>query len=267
MDKASAIGIFDSGIGGLTVGNQISNLMPNERIVYFGDTKHLPYGDKSPEAIIRFSKDITTFLLEQNCKMVVIACNTASAIAFNAVEKLCKDKALAVNVIDPVVEFTCRAETQSVGIIGTKNTILSNVYATKIKAQNSKLTTKSLATPLLVPMIEEGFYQNKISNTILSNYLEKEDLLNIDHLILGCTHYPLIEEEIKEYYKGTVEIINSAKIVSKYIKKKLSDCNLLSNSQSSQTHNFHVSDYTDSFEQSAQYFFGERINLKETRLS
>ena len=267
MDKTSAIGIFDSGIGGLTVGSQISKLMPNERIVYFGDTKHLPYGDKSPEAIIRFSKDITTFLLEQNCKMVVIACNTASAIAFNAVEKLCKDKALAVNVIDPVVEFTCRAETQSVGIIGTKNTILSNVYATKIKAQNSKLTTKSLATPLLVPMIEEGFYQNKISNTILSNYLEKEDLLNIDHLILGCTHYPLIEEEIKEYYKGTVDIINSAKIVSKYIKKKLSDSNLLSNSQSSQTHNFHVSDYTDSFEQSAQYFFGERINLKETRLS
>ena len=96
--------------------------------------------------------------------MVVIACNTASAIAFNAVEKLCKDKALAVNVIDPVVEFTCRAETQSVGIIGTKNTILSNVYATKIKAQNSKLKIRSLATPLLVPMIEEGFYKNKISN-------------------------------------------------------------------------------------------------------
>jgi len=267
MNKTSPIGIFDSGIGGLTVGNQITNLMPNERIVYFGDTKHLPYGDKSPEAIIRFSKNITTFLLEQNCKMVVIACNTASAIAFNAVEKLCKDKAIAVNVIDPVVDFTCRSETRSVGIIGTKNTILSDVYATKIKANHSGIKTKSLATPLLVPMIEEGFYQNKISNTILSNYLEKEELLNIDHLILGCTHYPLIEEEIKQYYKGTVEIVNSAKIVSKYIKKKLSDSNLLSNSQSSQTHNFNVSDYTDSFEQSAQYFFGERINLKETRLS
>ena len=107
--------------------------------------------------------------------------------------------------------------------------------------------------------------QSKISNTILSNYLEREELLDIDHLILGCTHYPLIEEEIKQYYKGTVEIVNSAKIVSKYIKNKLAETNLLNRSKP-QTLEFHVSDYTDSFEQSAQYFFGKRINLKETRL-
>jgi len=266
MNKTSAIGIFDSGIGGLTVGHQIAKLMPNERIIYFGDTKHLPYGDKSQDAIIHFSKNITNFLLKQNCKMVVIACNTASALAFNAVRALCKDKAIAVNVIDPVIDFTCKSAARSVGIIGTKNTILSDVYASKIKAHHPELETKSLATPLLVPMIEEGFYQNKISNTILSNYLEKGELLNIDHLILGCTHYPLIEEEIKQYYKGAVEIVNSARIVSKHIKKKLTDTDLLTNSESSQTYEFHVSDYTDSFEQSAQYFFGERINLKETRL-
>ena len=114
MNKTSAIGIFDSGIGGLTVGHQIAKLMPNERIVYFGDTKHLPYGDKSPDSIVRFSKDISSFLLRQKCKMIVVACNTASAIAFNAVEEVSKGKAIAVNVIDPVVDYTCKYEAKTV---------------------------------------------------------------------------------------------------------------------------------------------------------
>ena len=153
MNKTSAIGIFDSGIGVLTVGHQITKLMPNERIVYFGDTKHLPYGDKSPDSIVRFSKDISSFLLKQKCKMIVVACNTASAIAFNAVEKVSKGKAIAINVIDPVVDYTCKSKTKAVGIIGTKNTILSKVYATKIKNTQPKIITKSLATPLLVNKI------------------------------------------------------------------------------------------------------------------
>lgn len=265
MNSKDAIGIFDSGIGGLTVGNQIAKLMPNEQIIYFGDTKHLPYGDKSKDAIIHYSKNITNFLLNKRCKMIVVACNTASALAFEAVQELCHQKAIAVNVIDPVIDFTSTSKAHSVGIIGTKNTITSSVYASKINRQCPGVKTKSLATPLLVPMIEEGFYQNKISNTILSNYLEKIELKDIDHLILGCTHYPLIEDEIKQYYKGGVEIVNSAKIVSKYIEKKLSAANLLNQSASILPHEFHVSDFTDSFEQSAQHFFGERINLKETR--
>ena len=265
MNKNSAIGIFDSGIGGLTVGHQIAKLMPKERIVYFGDTKHLPYGDKSPDAIIRFSKRITQFLLEQNCKMIVIACNTASALAFEQVKKICADKAIAINVIDPVVEFTTSSKAKSVGIIGTKNTILSDVYAKKIQSINNTITSHSLATPLLVPMIEEGFYQNKISQTILATYLEREELRAIDHLILGCTHYPLIEEEIKQYYKGTVDVINSARIVSKHVKNALMNVNLLNNESHTTTkHQFHLSDYTSSFEQSAQHFFGEKISLVET---
>jgi len=266
MNKTNAIGIFDSGIGGLTVGHQITKLMPNERILYYGDTKHLPYGDKSPDSIVHFSKKISSFLLRQKCKMIVIACNTASAIAFNTVRNISKDKAIAVNVIDPVVDYTCKSKTKTVGIIGTKNTIQSKVYATKIHSNQPQIITKSLATPLLVPMIEEGFYKNKISNTIISNYLEREELKGIDHLILGCTHYPLIEDEIKQYYDRNVKIINSAKIVSKYIRKKLTEANLLNDQIINQKQEFHVSDYTESFEQSAQYFFGKRINLKETRL-
>ena len=266
MKKTNPIGIFDSGIGGLTVGHQITKLMPNERIVYFGDTQHLPYGDKSVEAIKGYSENITKFLIEQECKMVVIACNTASALAFKEVKECCQNLAIPLNVIDPIVNYTCTSKTKKVGIIGTKNTVASNVYALKIQELNKGINATSLATPLLVPMIEEGFYKNKISKSIIANYLDNNRLNNIDHLILGCTHYPLIEEEIRQYYGGLVTIINSAKIVSKFVKKTLQESNLLATEPSQNSHNFFVSDYTDSFEQSAQYFFGERINLVEVKL-
>ncbi len=266
MKKTNPIGIFDSGIGGLTVGHQISKLMPNERIVYFGDTQHLPYGDKSADAIKSYSKNISKFLIEQECKMVVIACNTASALAFKEVKDCCKDQAIPLNVVDPVVDFTCKSNTKTIGIIGTKNTVASKVYSLKINALNKSISTNSLATPLLVPMIEEGFYKNKISSSIIANYLDKPELSNIDHLILGCTHYPLIEDEIRQYYKGKIEIINSAKIVSQFVKKTLLEARLLASEPSIMAHQFFVSDYTDSFEQSAQHFFGQKINLVEVKL-
>jgi glutamate racemase len=266
MKKTNPIGIFDSGIGGLTVGHQITKLMPNERIVYFGDTQHLPYGDKSAEAIKNYSKSITKFLLEHKCKMIVIACNTASALAFKEVKDCCLNLAIPLNVIDPIVNYTCSSNAKKVGIIGTKNTIASDIYAAKIQELNNKISASSLATPLLVPMIEEGFYKNKISNSIIANYLSNNRLSNIDHLILGCTHYPLIEEEIRQFYGGLVTIVNSAKIVSQFVKKTLLEFNLLATEPSQNSHNFFVSDYTDSFEQSAQYFFGERINLVEVKL-
>ena len=266
MKKTNPIGIFDSGIGGLTVGHQITKLMPNERIVYFGDTQHLPYGDKSADAIKSYSKNITKFLIEQECKMVVIACNTASALAYKEVKDCCENLAIPLNVIDPVVNYTCSTKTKKVGIIGTKNTVSSNVYALKIEELNIEISANSLATPLLVPMIEEGFYKNKISNSIIANYLGNATLKNIDHLILGCTHYPPIEDEIRQYYGGAVEIINSAKIVSQFVKKSLQETNLLASEPCQVSHKFFVSDYTDSFEQSAHYFFGERINLVEVKL-
>jgi len=140
MKKTNPIGIFDSGIGGLTVGHQITKLMPHERIVYFGDTQHLPYGDKSADAIKSYSKNITKFLIEHECKMVVIACNTASALAFKEVKDCCKNLAIPLNVIDPVVNYTCSTKAKKVGIIGTKNTVTSNVYALKIKELNNHFT-------------------------------------------------------------------------------------------------------------------------------
>lgn len=266
MKKTNSIGIFDSGIGGLTVGHQIAKLMPNEHIIYFGDTKHLPYGDKSADAIKSYSKKITKFLIEQQCKMVVIACNTASALAFKEVQECCKDLAIALNVIDPVAEHTSKSKAKKIGVIGTKNTIASNAYSTKLEELNKKLTIASLPTTLLVPMIEEGFYNDKISTSIISNYLENKVLENIDHLILGCTHYPLIEDEINKYYENKVVIVNSAKIVSQFVKKSLQENKLLASAPSKSSHLFFVSDFTKSFEQSAQYFFGQRISFTEVVL-
>lgn len=263
--KNSPIGIFDSGIGGLTVANAIKNVLPNENIIYFGDTEHLPYGEKSKEAIQSFSKKIITFLVEKKCKIIVIACNSASSVADKSVTNIA-GKTSVFNVIDPVViEVAKICSENNIGVIGTKATISSGIYERKIKEIRSSAKINSLATPLLVPMIEEGFINETISNTIIANYLSNKKLANIDHLILACTHYPLIQQEIKDYYKGNVNVIDSANIVAKYIAKQLKEADLLNNVKSTK-HHFYVSNYTESFEKSAKFFFKEMITLEEVNL-
>ena len=264
MEKA--IGIFDSGIGGLTVAKAIKNAMPNEQIIYFGDTKHLPYGDKSIETLIDYSLRITEFLLSMNVKAIVIACNSASAAAYNHVKDYAKGIPV-YNVIDPIVDYIAKDNSiNKVGLIATKATVNSKVYSNKIAVNNTEIETASLATPLLVPMIEEGFYDNKISNTIISNYLNNETLNNIDTLILGCTHYPLIENEISNFYKGRVSILNSANIVADKVKRLLSDINLSSNTKNHLPNKFYVSDITKSFQETAKIIFEENIVLEKISL-
>ena len=263
--KNAPIGIFDSGIGGLTIGYAIKEKLPNENIIYFGDTKHLPYGEKSSKAIQSFSKKIVRFLIAKNCKAIVIACNSASSVAFNVVEKEAENLSL-FNVIDPVVEEVVKVcADYDIGVIGTKATIQSNIYEHKIKELCNSSKVSSLATPLLAPMIEEGFISEKISHTVITNYLSNKKLANIDLLILACTHYPLIHQEIKEYYNGRVNVIDSANIVAEYIYKQLNKHNLLNNSKTTQ-HHFYVSNYTKSFEQSAKFFFKEDVKLEEVNL-
>jgi glutamate racemase len=261
-DAEKPIGIFDSGIGGLTVANAIQNVLPNESLIYFGDTEHLPYGEKSPEAILHYSLRIADFLLEHNCKIIVIACNTASSIAYEAVKDHLKGKALTFDVINPVTKNVASKYSNSkIGVIATKATIKSDVYSQKIKQLNSSLEVASLATPLLVPMIEEGFYNNKISKAVIASYLEKAKLKNIKALILACTHFPLIKPEIEDFYKGKVDIVNSAEIVADHIKEKLIEFNL-STTKKTRKCEFYVSDYTKSFEESTRFFFKGKINLK-----
>ena len=262
---ALPIGIFDSGIGGLTVANAIHHHLPKESLIYFGDTAHLPYGDKSPEAIRNYSLKITDFLLEKKVKMIVIACNTASSIAYDAVKKHMGKKAILVNVIDPVVKAVTTGKFHRIGVIGTKATIKSDVYAKKIRMQNKKLEVASLATPLLAPMIEEGFFNNKISTTIIDSYLSRPKIKKIDSLILACTHYPLIRPEIERYYKKKINIVDSAEIVGLCVKDLLTKNDLLNDGKKS-NHHFYVSDYTRSFEKSTRLFFKGKVKLAQKNL-
>jgi glutamate racemase len=262
LKSSQPIGVFDSGIGGLTVANAINSLLPNEQLIYFGDTAHMPYGDKSPEAIKYYSIKIGQFLLEQNCKAIVIACNTASSLGFDNLNQVLKGKIPVINVIDPTVEYILNhKKIKHVGVIGTKATIKSNVYAKKIKEKNEDLLVESLATPLLAPMIEEGFFNNNISKTIINSYLEKPKLRKVDSLVLACTHYPLIKKEILEFYKREINILDSAEIVAQYVKKVLAKKKLLSTKKLG-NHHFYVSDFTSSFEKSTKIFFKEKIHLE-----
>ena len=212
---ARPIGMFDSGIGGLTVARAVAQRLPHERIVYFGDTAHLPYGDKSTAAIQAYSIKICDLLLRQNCKLIVIACNSASAAAYELVREYVGSKAQVLSVIDPIVAHLGRAYAgRRVGLIGTKQTVNSNVYKKKVDDLDAGVDLHSLATPLLVPMIEEGFFKNSISDDIIGTYLGNPALTGIDALVLACTHYPLIKEQIGRYYAGRVDVLDASDVVA-----------------------------------------------------
>jgi glutamate racemase len=266
MNNNSPVGIFDSGIGGLTVAKALCDRLPSEKIIYFGDTAHLPYGDKSPHSIAEYSKKIAEFLLEKGCKLIVIACNSASASGYRAIKDKVVDSDKLINVIDPVVSrLSQNNELDTIGLIGTRRTVRSGSYLRKFKSLGDDIKLKSLATPLLAPMIEEGFFNNNISRTIISSYLSSKHLEKIQALILGCTHYPLIENEISEYYEGRVQVINSANIVAEEIEANLKERSLLASNKNPE-HEFCVSEYTKPFEQAASIFFGKGISLQEHNL-
>lgn len=260
--KKQPIGIFDSGVGGLTVAQAIKQILPSESIIYFGDTAHLPYGDKSAEAITSYSKRITEFLLEHNSKAVLIACNTASASAFETLKRNFGDKTILIDVIDPVVDYLGSRNFKKIGVIGTKRTISSGTYEKKIKEISPSTNVVSLATPLLVPMIEEGFIFDDISNAIIRSYLSNESLAGIQGLILGCTHYPIIKNQISKIFNFNVEVVDSARIVAMKMRETLEAKNLL-NDTGKVKDQFFVSDYTDYFEKIARMFFEGEINLQK----
>jgi glutamate racemase len=261
--KENPIGIFDSGIGGLTVAYAVSQLLPHERIVYFGDTAHLPYGDKSTAAIQSYAIKICDVLLKNNCKVILIACNSASAAAYQLVKEYVGSRAKVMNVIDPAVNYVSnKYEGKTVGLIGTKKTVQSNVYRKRLDKSSKQIELKALATPLLVPMIEEGFFNNKITQSIIENYLSDDTLKGIEALILGCTHYPLIKKEIELYYTNAVEVIDSSKVVAEALKDYLVKNDLLNAGTAEVKHNFYVSDYTRSFAETTRIFFKQEVALE-----
>lgn len=260
--KEQPIGIFDSGVGGLTVAHAIKQILPGESIIYFGDTAHLPYGDKSAESISYYSHRITEFLLEHDSKVVLVACNSASASAFDSLRKDFRDKTILLDVIDPVVEYISTRNFNKIGVIGTKRTISSGTYEEKLRKKSLATQVISLATPLLVPMIEEGFIFDDISNAILRTYLSNESLSGIQALILGCTHYPIIKNQISKIFNFNIEVIDSARIVSMILREELEKKGLLNDSGKVRDM-FFVSDYTPYFEKIARMFFEGEINLNK----
>lgn len=256
------IGIFDSGVGGLTVAKEIKRLLPNENLIYFGDTKHLPYGEKSREAIIGYSTKIAKFLLEKNCKAIVIACNTATANALKEILEVVDNKVPVIDVINPVAEKVAYEIHTNVGVIATKATVNSGLYRKSIRKHNKFIKVDELATPLLVPAIEEGFKNHPITHSIIYNYLSNNKLKNIETLILGCTHYPLLIDEIKQYYGNRVRVIDSPNIVANQLKIILDKHHLLNHNNPTPEYNFYLSDLTKNFEKISKKFFGKSIELQ-----
>jgi len=263
MQNNQPIGMFDSGVGGLTVAHAIKQILPAENIVYFGDTAHLPYGDKSAESVTHYSLRISDFLMEQQCKVILVACNTASAIAFDALTRHLGSKALLINVIDPVVEYVQQNNKyKKIGVIGTKGTINSGTYERKLNRSVPETEVVSLATPLFVPMIEEGFIFDDISNAIIRAYLSNPVLNGIEALILGCTHYPIIRNQISKFYNFNIEVLDSARIVAQKLNELLENHSLQRTAPGGEDR-FFVSDYTPYFEKVSNVFFEQSIHLQK----
>ncbi|MCX7120589.1 MAG: glutamate racemase [Gammaproteobacteria bacterium] len=259
--SANPIGIFDSGIGGLTVAKALVSQLPNENIIYFGDTAHLPYGDKSSAAIQAYSVKIAHMLLQQNCKLILIACHTASSAAFDLVKEYCGSKARVVNVIDPVVNYLKSYPKKNIGLIGTKSTVNSNIYKKRIDELNIGVNLKSQSTPILASAIEEGFHGKKVIDAILEEYLSRKTLQDLDALILACTHYPVIKKNIADFYGNKIDIIDPSEIVASAVKKRLEEDSLINKNKIKGVKQFYVSDYTETFEENTRLFFDEEINL------
>lgn len=270
VKKTAPIGVFDSGVGGLTVAREIMRHLPNENIVYFGDTARVPYGNKSKDNIIRYSRQIIHFLKTKNVKAIVIACNTASALALDVV----RDE-MDIPIIG-VVEPGARAaldvtNTKKIGVIGTEGTIRSAMYEKIIQGIDSKATVIGKACPLFVPLVEEGFAKHQVTSEIIDYYLSSFLDSDIDSLILGCTHYPLLRSRIREYVGDKMTLVNPAYETAMDLKKLLKDCNMenTGEGQSHAAYSFYVSDAADKFKQFANSILPydiettKQINIEE----
>lgn len=249
MDKNAPIGVFDSGVGGLTVAREIMRQIPNERIVYFGDTARVPYGSKSKDNIIKFSRQIIRFLQTENVKAIVIACNTASALALDEMQQ--EFDLPILGVVKPgakvAVETTAN---KRIGLIGTEANIRSGVYTRYIKSLDDEAKVFEKACPLFVPLVEEGWLHDDITLQVASRYLEELKEKDIDTLIMGCTHYPLIRSTIRKLMGDKVNLVNPAYETAIELKNLLERDNLANKcdvDSPSSMYRFYVSDAEEKF--------------------
>lgn len=255
--KSSSIGIFDSGVGGLTVLKEIEDVLPSENIIYFGDTARVPYGNKSKSTIIKFSTENILFLLRKRVKVVVIACNTASALALDYLKNVFSIP--VIGVIEAGVKKALQVtEQKRIGVIGTRSTIGSGSYQREILKINKKVKVYSQSCPLFVPLVEEGILEGTIVEEVIKMYLKEFKDNKVDVAILGCTHYPLLKKEINNYLKGTV-IIDSAKEVALHTKEVLEERNISNPGNKPGKREFYVTDEPKGFIKSAKLFLRRDI--------
>lgn len=256
------IGVFDSGIGGLTVARAVANRMNGSPLLYFGDTAHLPYGEKSPLLIRHYASRISHHLLDQGCRAIVVACNSASSNALGAVQDAVGPDVPVIDVVHPVVNHLKQNWPKGrIGVIGTRATIDSGWYQ-KLLGEGG-LEVVARATPLLASAIEEGFQQGAVSEALIEAYLGDGVFDKVDALVLGCTHYPLIADQIRSYLPAHVEVVDSPGLIAETVAEVFPE---EVNSRHEAVHRFLVSDWTDAFAHGARMFFGDSIQLEASDL-
>lgn len=265
MRKDQPIGIFDSGVGGLTVAKAISDLLPYEQLLYVGDTQHMPYGDKSAEHVQGYTKQIVEFFLQQNVKLIIIACNTASALAASYVRSLFWKDVEIIGVIRPVVKTILERHYKKVGVIGTKATIESNIYQRILDETPHTLELIQLATPLLAPMIENGNIDDEIAHAILHQYLSGPLFASCEALVLACTHYPIIKDKIASVFAHPIQLVDNATPMAETVVQYLTEKDLLAETRRA-ANEFYVTAYTENFERIARLFYRKDIVVNELKL-
>ena len=260
MNASKPIGVFDSGIGGLTVVHALLRRLPQENIVYFGDTARVPYGPKSPQVVREYAEEDTDFLISKNVKMIVVACNTVSAVALDVVQK--RAKIPVVGVIIPGAKSAAAAtKKKRIGVIGTIGTISSNAYANAIRQIDGTIAVFSRPCPLFVPLVEEGWVGHKATEMIAKEYLFPFTQEKIDTLVLGCTHYPLLKNVISDVLKETVVLIDSGESAAVEVEKVLDEHHLRNASKEKPNLQFFVSDIHAKFTEIGERFLGAKMGV------
>jgi len=261
MNK-SPLGVFDSGIGGLTVARALFERLPHESVIYFGDTARVPYGPKSPDTVRRYSGEILAYLLQRGVKAVVVACNTSTAHALGYLKE--RSSVPVVGVIEPGARAAVAAtKTGTIGVIGTAGTVASGAYERAIKALRADARVHSQPCPLFVPLVEEGWFEHPAAELIAREYLEPLKRAKVDVLVLGCTHYPLLKPLLVRVMGPDVTLVDSAEETATAVSKELERLDLLSNGGGSHEHRFVVSDDEPHFRKVGALFLGEKLKQVE----
>ena len=266
MNNRSPIGIFDSGIGGLTVMKEIFRKLPDENTIYLGDTARVPYGIRSPETVTRYSFENTRFLSAKQIKILVIACNTASSVSLDAVRG--NFSVPVVGVIEPGAKAAVAAtRNKKVGVIGTEATVNSNSYTRAIQVIDSSIDVFSIPCPLFVPIVEEGWTDGQITEMVAERYLSAIREKGIDTLVLGCTHYPLLKPVLSKIMGNGVRLIDSAIETAREIRNRLVSLSLMNSSSEPVSHKFYVTDSPQKFLSVGERFLGRKIeHIEKTKL-